>query len=72
MTTLAISHLLHETPAFLQRLNQAFHSFFAGIDEARVLAQRFETLSRLTDDELAAHGLKRQDIPEAVLASTHA
>jgi hypothetical protein len=71
MTTLALSHLFHETPAFLQRLSLAFHAFFAGIDEARVLAQRFETLSGLTDDELAAHGLKREDIPEAVLASTH-
>jgi hypothetical protein len=71
MSTLALSHLIHETPAFLRRLHSAFHALFAGIEEARVLAQRFESLSRLTDAELAAHGLKRENIPEAVLASAH-
>jgi hypothetical protein len=71
MTTIALSHLIHETPAFLQRLSRAFSAFFAGIEEARVLAQRFESLSRLSDAELAARGIKRENIPQAVLASTH-
>jgi hypothetical protein len=70
MTTLAIAHLIHETPAFLQRLGAIFSAFFSGIQDARVLAHRFESLSRLSDAELAAHGLKREDIPQAVFAST--
>jgi hypothetical protein len=31
-----------------------------------MLAQRFEVLSNMTDEQLAAHGLKREQIPEVV------
>jgi hypothetical protein len=53
----------------LQRLDNGFRAFFEGIQDARTLAHRFETLSRLSNDELAARGLKRADIPQAVFAS---
>lgn len=69
MTTLALSHLVHETPAVLQRIGNGFRALFEGIQDARTLSHRFETLSRLTDAELAARGLKREDIPRAVFAS---
>jgi uncharacterized protein YjiS (DUF1127 family) len=69
MTTLALSHLVHETPAVLQRIGNSFRALFEGIQDARTLSHRFEALSRLSDDELAAHGLKREDIPQAVFAS---
>jgi hypothetical protein len=68
MTTLALSHLVHDTPAVLQRIGKGFRTFFEGIQDARTLAHRFETLSRLSNDELAARGLKREDIPQAVFA----
>ncbi len=68
MTTLALSHLVHETPALLQRIGNGFRAFFEGIQDARTLAHRFETLSRLSDAELTARGLKREDIPQAVFA----
>ena len=32
-----------------------------------MLAHRFKTLSQMTDAQLAARGLKREDIPQAVL-----
>ncbi len=69
MTTLALSNLVHDTPAALHRIGSGFRALFEGIQDARTLAHRFETLSRLSDAELAAHGLKRQDIPQAVFAS---
>ena len=69
MSTLALSHLIHETPALLHRVGSRCLAFFEGIGEAHTLAQRFDTLSRLSDGELAARGLKREDIPQAVFAS---
>jgi hypothetical protein len=67
MTTLALSQLVHEAPAFLQRIGQAFSDFVAGIDDARVMAARFKALSDLSDAQLAARGLRREDIPQAVI-----
>ncbi len=69
MTALALNHILRRTPALLQRINQSVLDFLDGIGEARVMAERFKSLSRMTDAELAARGLKRSDIPQAVLSS---
>ena len=66
MTALA---LIHQTPAVLQKIADTVSAFFAGIDDARQLAHRFNTLSRLSDAELARRGLKRTDIARVVLAS---
>jgi uncharacterized protein YjiS (DUF1127 family) len=43
--------------------------FSSGIEEARAMALRYQTLAALSDRELAARGLKRQDIPRAVLGA---
>jgi hypothetical protein len=51
----------------LQRLRRRIADFIAGIEEARLLADRFEVLSHLGDAQLAARGLKREQIPQAVL-----
>jgi hypothetical protein len=67
MTTIALSQLIHQAPAFLQRLGRRFSALIEGIEEARALANRFKALSQLTDAQLAARGLKREDIPQAVL-----
>jgi len=69
MTALALNQLIRGTPAFLLRLGHSFTSFLDGIAEARAMAENFKTLSRLTDAQLAQRGLKREDIPRAVLAS---
>ena len=69
MTAFALNHLIRETPAFLHRLSQSCSAFFDGIGEARAMAQRYKSLARLTDDQLAQRGLTRADIPQAVLAS---
>ena len=67
MTTIALSQLVHQTPALLSRISQRFADFLAGIEDARLMAQRFKTLSQMTDAQLAARGLKREEIPQAVL-----
>ena len=67
MTTIALAQFVTEVPAFLRKVGQSFHDLFAGIDEARLLATRYKALARLTDAQLAQRGLKRSDIPQAVL-----
>jgi uncharacterized protein YjiS (DUF1127 family) len=67
MTTIALSQLVHKAPAFLQRISQRITAFIDGIEEASLMAHRFKALSRMTDAQLAARGLKREDIPQAVL-----
>jgi uncharacterized protein YjiS (DUF1127 family) len=69
MTTIAISQLISGTPAFFGRLGQRLEAFLEGIGEARAMADAFKTLSRMSDAQLAQRGLKRTDIPQAVLAA---
>ena len=70
MTTIALSRLVHRGPCLLAAARQRFPAFFAGIEEARLMAHRFKALSQMTDAQLAARGLKREDIPQAVLDSS--
>jgi hypothetical protein len=68
MTTLALSTLIDASPRLLEQLARYVSEFLAGIEEARAMALRYQTLAALSDGELAARGLKRQDIPRAVVA----
>ncbi|HEY7766409.1 MAG TPA: DUF1127 domain-containing protein [Aestuariivirgaceae bacterium] len=70
MSTIALSRLFHQTPAFLERVTQRLTAFFEGLDEARLMSQRYKTLSQMTDAQLAARGLRREEIPQAVLDFT--
>ena len=67
MTPLALSALIDTAPRWLSRLGRYWTEFSSGIEEARAMALRYQTLAVLSDPELAARGLKRQDIPRAVL-----
>lgn len=67
MTTIALSQLVQGVPALLQRISQRISALFDGIEEAHQMAQRYKSLSQMTDAQLAARGLKREDIPQAVL-----
>ena len=68
---LALSALVSAAARLLRRLSGYGSEFVAGIDEARTMAQRYQDLAGLTDRELAARGLKREDIPRAVLAASN-
>jgi uncharacterized protein YjiS (DUF1127 family) len=70
MITLTLSNFLHDTPAFLSRIGARIKGLLTGIEEARAMAERFKALSRMSDAELARRGLKRQDIPYAVVGGT--
>jgi hypothetical protein len=69
MTPLALSALLDTSWRLLGRLASSWTEFLTGIRQARAMALRYQTLSSLSDRELAARGLRRQDIPGAVLAA---
>lgn len=68
MTTLVHSSLPATAPRLLHRLFGYWTDFLTGIEEARAMALLYQDLAALTDRELAARGLKREDIPRAVLA----
>lgn len=40
---------------------------FSGIAEGNEIARRYETLSRMSDEALAARGLTREDLPQAIV-----
>jgi hypothetical protein len=67
MTTIALSQFIHDVPALLRKVGHGFGDLIAGIEEARELANRYKALARMTDAQLAERGLKRTDIPQAVL-----
>jgi putative hemolysin len=67
MTTLALSALIDSAPRWLSGLLRYWTELSNGIEEARAMALRYQVLSALSDRELAARGLRRQDIPRAVL-----
>ena len=69
MSTLALSNLLQTSPRLFGRFFEHCSAFWAGIDEARAMALRYDALAQLSDSELAARGLERADIPRAVLTS---
>jgi hypothetical protein len=69
MTTLAHSAQFGTAPRLLSRLLGYWTDFLTGIEEARAMALLYQDLAALTDRELAASGLKREDIPRAVLAA---
>jgi uncharacterized protein YjiS (DUF1127 family) len=53
-------------PAWLTWFARVLAEVLAGIRDGRRMEQRYFALSRLSDEELARLGLKRQDIPQAV------
>ena len=69
MTTLALSALIATVSRLLVRPFAGFTTFLAGIAEARAMALAYQNLASLSDCELAARGLKRADVPRAVLAA---
>jgi hypothetical protein len=69
MIPLALSALLAGASRLAGRLLHYGAEFLDGIEEARAMALRYRTLAALSDRELAARGLRRADIPRAVLAS---
>jgi uncharacterized protein YjiS (DUF1127 family) len=68
MTALALNQVIHGIPALLHRFSRGVTDFLDGIVEARDMAEDFRTLSRMSDAELARHGIKRDEIPQVVIS----
>lgn len=49
------------------RFFRVISELLEGIRLARAMAHQYEVLSRLSDGELARRGLRREDIPQAVV-----
>ncbi len=64
MSTL-IAHPSRETGLF-GRFGNLVSEFFAAVSEAREMSNRYQYLVRLSDADLARHGLTREEIPQAV------
>jgi hypothetical protein len=70
MTTLVLSALVDRTPGLLRRLADYWNDFVTGIEEARAMAALYRDLAGMSETELAARGLKREDIPRAVIGAS--
>jgi hypothetical protein len=68
MSLLALSSLIEAATHLLAALLRQTAEFVTRLQDARAMAVLYQTLSGLSDQELALRGLKRQDIPRAVFA----
>jgi uncharacterized protein YjiS (DUF1127 family) len=66
MTTLAFPSLFRATPR-LKAIGRFFAEITQGIHDAREIENRYETLSRMSDEALACRGLTREDIPRVAV-----
>jgi hypothetical protein len=71
VNVLIVAKLLKAGARMLARLRRYWSELAAGAEEARAMAMRYRDLAALSDHELAARGLVRQDIPRAVLSGLH-
>ena len=50
---------------FVHNILAALANLVAGVRDGHAMARRYETLSRMSDGQLAALGLRREDVPQA-------
>jgi uncharacterized protein YjiS (DUF1127 family) len=62
MTTLAFPSLARAAP-LLKAIRDFFGEIADGIRDAREIENRYETLSRMSDEALAYRGITREDVP---------
>jgi hypothetical protein len=65
MSTLALRNA--SSRHWLSPVTRFLAAFVAGVREGQEIANRYDTLSHLSDVELARHGLARTDVPQAAV-----
>lgn len=55
----------HNSGSFFHNVLAVLATFVAGVRDGHAMARRYETLSRMSDGQLAALGLRREDVPQA-------
>ena len=66
MTTLAFPSLARATPR-LKAIGRFFSEIVEGVHDAREIENRYETLSRMSDEALACRGITRDDVPRVAV-----
>lgn len=70
MAFLSASHT-HDNAPILSRLFGALGNFIVAVGEANPRLRRVEALQRLSDEQLAAKGLRREDIVRHVFGDVY-
>ena len=65
MTALALA--LKNTAPRIGAVGRFFANLFTGIAEGHEIARRYEELSRMSDAALAARGITREELPQAIV-----
>lgn len=66
MTTLPFPSFVRAVPR-LKAIGRFFADITQGIHDAREIENRYETLSRMSDEALACRGISRDDVPLAAV-----
>ena len=67
MSTITLNSSARSSSSSFRKVFQMFADFVEGAREARAIATRYESLSRLSDNQLAKRGLTRGDVPQAAV-----
>ena len=67
MTTLTLPHS-GAKPRSGNRFGRFIVAVFGGIGEGLAIARRYDALSRMSDSELKALGVTRENLPQAAVA----
>ena len=68
MTTLALPSSTRRF-SFFRGFVSVLSKLIAGARDGHAMARRYEALSRLSDAQLAARGMRREDIPQIAARS---
>lgn len=66
MTALALA--LKAPASRFAAFGRAMADFLVGMAEGQEMARRYERLSQLSDEALAARGVTREELPQAIAA----
>lgn len=67
MTTLTYNVRTQRNTSALEGLRQTLVAFYEGVQDGLDMADRYHTLSRMSDEQLAKQGLARSSVARAVV-----
>lgn len=67
MTTIAFPSRAQHNSGFFDGLRDTVVAFIEGVNLGLEMSHRYDRLSRMSEDELAKRGLRREDVTRAVV-----
>jgi hypothetical protein len=67
MTTITYNSRAQRPTSVLASLGQTLVAFYEGVQDGLAMADRYHTLSRMSDEQLAKQGLARSSVARAVV-----